>query len=139
MLQALVPSAVPEPPVELVHVTEARPPLSRAVPCMDSELAGVVKVAIAGETTLRLGGAVPVEAGTAYNTCNAVLALVPLCATAVIVIVFTPVFNGIGPVLQVVVPLACPSPPVEFDQVTRAIPELAEAVPETEMLALAVV
>ena len=71
MLQLLVPVAVPNPPVEFVQVTEAMPPLSRAVPFMANELAEVETLVRDGERTVKLGGAVLFPAaGAAYDTSN---------------------------------------------------------------------
>ncbi len=56
MLQAAVPLAVPDVPVELVQVTEAMPPLSRAVPLRESEVAIVEKLVDEGELSVKLGG-----------------------------------------------------------------------------------
>ena len=67
------------------------------------------------------------------------LALIPLWPKAVIAMVFTPALNGIGPVPQAAVPVACPAPPLKFNQFTRAMPELSEAVPKKDTVALAVV
>ena len=58
ILHVLVPVAVPDPPAEFVQVTEAMPPLSRAVPFTDIVLAEVETLVRAGERTVKLGGAV---------------------------------------------------------------------------------
>ena len=58
MLQLLVPVAVPDDPVEFVHVTAAIPEPSRAVPLTVIEAAGVETVLSSGVTMVRLGGAV---------------------------------------------------------------------------------
>jgi hypothetical protein len=60
MFQFVVPLAVPDPPVEFVHVTLESPLLSRAVPFTAIELADVETVVSEGETILRLGADVPV-------------------------------------------------------------------------------
>ena len=56
ILHVLVPVAVPDPPDEFVQVTEAMPPLSRAVPFADSVLAEVETLVRAGERIVKLGG-----------------------------------------------------------------------------------
>ena len=53
-----VPLAVPDPPVEVDHVTEAILTLSRAVPLTATELADVEKLFVDGETIVRDGGVV---------------------------------------------------------------------------------
>ena len=58
MVQLLVPIAVPDPPVELTHVTCATPTLSCAVPLTTIELADVATVVMAGERMVTDGGAV---------------------------------------------------------------------------------
>ena len=62
MVQLFVPLAVPDPPVELDHVTCATPALSLAVPLTTIELAEVERVVNAGDKIVMEGGAVPVPA-----------------------------------------------------------------------------
>ena len=47
--QGLAPEAVPEPPVDVVHVTEATPTLSEALPVNVSDEAVVLTMVEAGE------------------------------------------------------------------------------------------
>ena len=56
--QLLVPEAVPESPVELVHFTAATPTLSVAVPLTAMETKDVATTVNAGETILSDGGVV---------------------------------------------------------------------------------
>ncbi len=56
VVQLLVPVAVPDPPVELDHVTCATPTLSCAVPLTTIELAEVATVVMAGERMVTEGG-----------------------------------------------------------------------------------
>jgi len=56
--QLSVPVAVPDPPVEVDHVTCATPTLSCAVPLMTIELADVATVVIAGERIVIEGATV---------------------------------------------------------------------------------
>ena len=59
----------------------------------------------------------------------------PAASLARIVIRFDPTNSGIGGVVQLVVPVAVPDPPVELLQVTDTTPTLSEAVPEKAMVA----
>jgi hypothetical protein len=54
----VVPEAVPESPVEVVHVTAATPTLSLAVPLTAMEAADVATIVNPGETMLSDGGVV---------------------------------------------------------------------------------
>ena len=58
MVQLFVPLAVPDPPLELAHVTKATPTLSFAVPCITNELADVAKLVVAGDKIVIDGGVV---------------------------------------------------------------------------------
>src|SRR5260370_39026515 len=58
VVQLSVPLAVPYPPVELVHVTEATPTLSYAVPLTTSELLDVARLLVDGDTIVKVGGVV---------------------------------------------------------------------------------
>jgi hypothetical protein len=55
-----VPVAVPDPPLELNHVTAATPTLSWAVPRTTNELSEVDTLLVAGERIVRDGGVVSV-------------------------------------------------------------------------------
>lgn len=59
----VVPAAVPDAPVELLHVTCATATLSLAVPLTTIELEEVEMVELAGETMVRDGGVVSVLGG----------------------------------------------------------------------------
>lgn len=134
MLQLFVPEAVPDPPMALVHVTAATPALSRAVPLTEIELAAIETVVRAGETIVRLGGVVSLPVTAEYVTWIVRTVVAPFWANAVIVMVLTPFWSVIGPVLQLVVPTACPPPAREFDHITRPMPEGLDAVPESDIV-----
>jgi hypothetical protein len=57
--------------------------------------------------------------------------VLPAASLAVITMVVAPMYTGMDGVVQLVVPLAVPDPPLELDQVTEATPTLSEAVPLT--------
>jgi hypothetical protein len=54
----VVPEAVPEPPVEVVHCTDVTPRLSAAVPVTVSEAAEVLTMVEPGEVICSEGGVV---------------------------------------------------------------------------------
>jgi hypothetical protein len=58
--QLVVPQAVPEPPVDVVHCTAATPTLSDAVPVTVSHAADVLTIVEPGEVIRREGGAASV-------------------------------------------------------------------------------
>ena len=60
MAQLFVPVAVPDPPLELNHVTAATPTLSCAVPRTISELSEVDTLFVAGDRIVSDGGVVSV-------------------------------------------------------------------------------
>ena len=62
----------------------------------------------------------------------------PAASLARIVIRFDPTRSAIGAVIQFVVPVAFPVPPVELLQATEVTPTLSEAVPEKTTVAAAV-
>src|SRR5580700_2704796 len=56
--QVVVPAAVPEPPVEVVHCTDATPAVSLAVPLKVRFAEDVETIVELGEIIVRLGGTV---------------------------------------------------------------------------------
>ena len=56
--QLVVPFAVPDPPVEVAHVTWATPTLSLAIPLTTIELADVATLVIGGDKMVIEGGTV---------------------------------------------------------------------------------
>lgn len=63
IVQVAAPDAVPVAPAELVQVTEAMPPLSRAVPLIAMDAAEVDSVVNTGDVMVRLGGDVLAAGG----------------------------------------------------------------------------
>jgi hypothetical protein len=63
VFQVVVPVAVPEPPVELVHVTEVTPTLSDAVPEKTMVAEDATTLVLAGERMARVGGVVSLVGG----------------------------------------------------------------------------
>ena len=63
VVQFVVPPALPEPPVELVHVTDATPTLSEAVPENTMLVDELYTFVLAGEMIVRVGGVVSLPGG----------------------------------------------------------------------------
>ena len=67
MDQCVVPVAVPEPPVELVHVTDVTPTLSDAVPANTIVLVVVYTFVLDGDRIVRVGAVVSGVAGGGFD------------------------------------------------------------------------
>jgi len=63
VFQVVVPVAMPDPPVELVHVTEATPTLSDAVPEKTMVAEDATTLVLAGDRMARVGGVVSLAGG----------------------------------------------------------------------------
>jgi hypothetical protein len=70
-----------------------------------------------------------VVSGGLYVTVNVSVAVLPAASRAVTVMTLLPAVRLMLLTDQLVVPLAVPLPPVEFDQVTWVTPTLSLAVP----------
>jgi hypothetical protein len=79
VFQLVVPVAVPEPPVELVHVTVVTPALSEAVPVKTTVAADVATFVPAGDMIVSVGGVVSfVGVVGVYVTTTVLVAVPPL-------------------------------------------------------------
>jgi hypothetical protein len=65
--QFSVPLAVPDPPLELAHVTAATPTLSCAMPLTTSELSEVDTLVVAGDKMVSDGGVVSGPGGVGFG------------------------------------------------------------------------
>jgi hypothetical protein len=123
VLQLVAPLAVPDPPVELDHVTFVTPTLSLAVPLTMMLLADVETLVLAGDAIVSDGAVVsgPLGGGVGGAGFGA-LGCVRLTATvwttefccasrAVIVMRLSPTFSGIAEMVQFEEPCAVPEDP----------------------------
>jgi hypothetical protein len=147
--QFAVPPAVPEPPVELVHVTDVTS--LDAVPAIAMLSADVETIVKPGVVILRLGGAaaggggavgvvgelgvVGGEAGGAACRFTVVTleATLPAPSTAVTVTMFNPRFSGTTAIVQTLDPLAVPEGPWLLVHVTCRLPVPPVTVPAIGM------
>lgn len=131
VFQVVVPVAMPEPPVELLHVTEATPTLSDAVPEKTMVAEEAATLVPDGDRIARLGAVVSLLGGSGMKVTTMFrTAVPPLFPYAVTVTTFCPASNTTGPALQAVVPVAVPLLPRELAQETRSMPAESDAVPE---------
>lgn len=116
ILQLLVPTAVPDPPLELDQVIWAMALLSEAVPLISTFKLDVLYVVLLVGDSMVITGAV--VSNISYSTVNVSVDILPAASSAVTVIVLDPSKRVIPAMFQLVVPVAVPEPPLLFDQLT---------------------